>query len=185
MIVINKSCILYITSEVLFVMKDKYRVVLTCWDYGEPKPYSDYFTEMFDSYEDAYTEIKKCAKNECDSLNEPTISQNENEGRFKVDFDENECAIVRLWEYADCVETDNDYMPVTAYNIYKLEEYEDFYKYRGVYIHKRGKKFAVESFDTIIHRSDKLENALKFVDDFILAFQEKHKYNNAVPSEVM
>ena len=161
--------ILRIFKGLLFM--EKYRVVLTCWEYKEPKPYADDLSgvalSLFSSEEDALEAIQKSVADELKTLNEgrvlvPVEDSDGNVVGYDYDFRSDRLDdhdnIVRFWDGAD-------YQNVTAYDIYKLTgDSEDlnkcsYYKYRGCYILPNSDytSFRVEQFDTTILKCKELK----------------------------
>ena len=172
--------------------KIKYRIVLTCWDKGVPKPYADYVGEMFDSKEAAFSALRHCVKDELEGLNDreyddvDVIEYPAETDDFRADFDGDNDAIIRFWD-------GDDYWPVTAYNIYEVVEYGDnSWSYRTLplacintkgerYIHKMyysiGANAKCTRFSVMLNGEDpvttekSLNAALAFIDDEILAYE--------------
>ena len=93
----------------------KYKIELTCWDYGEPKPYKDEVDQIFDNEKDAMTVLLQCVIDEADSLNKPDAYGNR--GRyFSIDLEGGDgCdAVIRCWDGPD------DYINVTGYRIVEV-----------------------------------------------------------------
>lgn len=164
-------------------MSKQYRVVLTCWDADEPKPYADDFSgvklSLFPTMEAAQAAIDSQVKDELTSLNDlETDSPREkmpiedSDGKvvgydypFRGDFDSGHTGIVRLWE-------GDDYRNVTAYDIYPMTcDHDDpdkcsYFKYRGFWIlpNEAHTRFNVEQFDTRLLQCQSLQEALRDVD---------------------
>lgn len=174
--------------------KTKYRIVLTCWDKGEPAPYADFISKMFDTEEEARGAIRDCVRDELKMLNDREIEDVDIEcpseiDDFKADFDGDNDAIIRFWD-------GDDYWPVTAYNIYKVMPFCDHsWTYRALSVVGKdlnGKKSTYDvhygifpnkvenCFDVFLageklmsHNS--LDVALAYVDDEILKYQNAAK----------
>ena len=164
-------------------MSEKYRVVLTCWDYGTPEPYSDDLSgtdlSLFSTEALARKGIEECVRDEFVTLNnsrkkEPVYDSDGHivghDYPFRADFDGEHNGIVRFWD-------GDDYQEVTAYNIYPLSCDSDdldkcsYYNYRGFYVipNEAHTSFRVEQFDTALFRFKSLQKALREIDRFALA----------------
>lgn len=178
-----------------------YRVVLTCWDFGETAPYADDLSgielSLFKTEEDARIAVRKQLENEVESLNGivsmpeekvPVTDSNGNIVRYEYpytfEFAGENCGYVRLWN-------GNEYQIVSAYTIhpvvcdYAVLDKCSYYKYRGFWIVPSGSRnwFKVQQFDTTLFRLRSLEAAFREIDDFLIAF-EHGKLNNKKESEV-
>lgn len=94
----------------------KYKIELTCWDYGEPAPYKDEVDQIFDDKKDAMIVLLQCVIDEADCLNEPDAYGNR--GRyFSIDLEGGDGfdAVIRCWD-------GDDYMNVTGYKIVEIKE---------------------------------------------------------------
>lgn len=157
-----------------------YRIVLTCWDRGEEKPYSDCVSGFFDTEEKARTVLRGCVKDELETLNERELTDYDVEyppavDDFKADFDGDNDAIIRFWD-------GDDYWSVTAYNIHKvvlIDKKSWLYRNNGngkayyVYQNTKGNRFAVELGDYRLCIKNSLQAALNYIDDTILENQIK------------
>ena len=107
--------------------KEIYQIVLHCWDpnqNGGFDEYDDIVTTVFFSYDEAVKAAYRCALDELESLNDESYSSIEEAEAlqemkdFRIDRDGEDLCIIRKW--------DNDnYWPVTTYNIAKLILKED------------------------------------------------------------
>lgn len=167
-------------------MSEFYRVVMTCWDYGNPKPYADDFSgvelSLFPTEDLAREGIESAVKDELVSLNrlegydtprekEPVYDSDGElvcyDYPFRADFDGDHVGIVRFWD-------GDDYQEVTAYNIHRLSCNADdlnkcsYYKYRGFWIipNEAHTNFRVEQHDTVLFRFKTLQEALREIDQF-------------------
>lgn len=165
-------------------MNTKYRIVLTCWVYGKRAPYSYSHMQLYRSQEEAFDVIQDEVQRELNTLNE---KGSPNADHFKVSYGGEHLgikfdAITRLWEYADDVEGDNEYYPVTGYNIIPvIQESSTTYKYRGCYICKRKKEFVIEQMGVKICSCPTLPEALACVDEKMLEL--KIKLNESIFKE--
>ena len=168
-----------------------YRVVLTCWDYGEPLPCADDLSgvkfSLFETEEAAIETIERCVNQELVNLNNiesdkpmekvPVLDSDGNvvcyDYPFRSDFESEEHkGVVRFWD-------GDDYQNVTAYNIYEVNcdsrdlDKCSYYKYRGFWIlpNEAHTSFTVEQFDTPLFKLKSLEEAFYEIDDFIVKMQ--------------
>lgn len=167
-----------------------FRVVLTCWEYGVEMPYADDLAgvklSLFSTEEAAQEVIEKAVKEELVCLNEldsdnprdksPVFDSDGNivsyEYPFRGDFDSEDSGVVRFWD-------GDDYLNVTAYNIYEVGCDSDdldkcsYYKYRGFWIipNEEHTSFKVEQFDTPLFKCKSLEEAFCKVDGFLVKMQ--------------
>lgn len=92
----------------------KYKIKLTCYDYGCPTPYEDEVEKRFKTYDKAYAAVQQCVLEELQFLNEDeglTLDDVESDKyNYRADFDGDAGAIVRFWD-------GDDYMPITIYDI--------------------------------------------------------------------
>ena len=165
---------------------ETYRVVLTCWDYGNPAPYADFLTRYFGSEELALDAISKAVTDELEVLNDgrEKVPVEDSDGNivgydydFRSDGNGNHANVVRFWD-------GDDYENVTAYDIHKLisdiNELGEctYFKYRGFWIlpfSRQGEKelhFRVEQHDVRVTTENSLDAALSWIDDFHLAFEK-------------
>ena len=165
---------------------ETYRVVLTCWDYGNPAPYADFLTRYFGSEEQAREAIVKAVTDELEVLNDgrEKVPVEDSDGNivgydydFRSDENGNHANVVRFWD-------GDDYENVTAYDIHKLisdiNELGEctYFKYRGFWIlpfSRQGEKelhFRVEQHDVRVTTENSLDAALSWIDDFHLAFEK-------------
>lgn len=160
------------------IKNKKYRVVLTCWDYGCSKPYMDKFIDMYDSFDEAMEAIEKSVHDELITLNDiesdnprEKVAIENSDGNivgydypFRANFDGDNHCIVRFWD-------GDDYQNVTAYNIHTVDDWDGYYIYRGfeIYPNKKGNRFKVTSsndyFGAMKH---KFESALEWIDKWYL-----------------
>lgn len=165
-------------------MNTKYRIVLTCWVYGKRTPYSYSHIHLYESQEEAFDALEVAVQRELANLNEKSSP---NADHFKVSYDGVHLGIefdvvTRLWEYADDVEGDNAYWPVTGYNIIPvIQESSTTHKYRGCYIYKRKKEFVIEQMGVKICSCPTLPEALAYVDKKMLDL--KIKLNKSIYKE--
>lgn len=158
-------------------MTKKFVVVITCWDFDCP-PYSERESQMYDSFNEAFEEIKRNVKNELICLNDlesdtprEKVAIEDSDGNivgydypFRADFDGDNHCIIRFWD-------GDDYQNVTAYNIYGFEDWCGYYIYRTfeIYPNKNQNRFRVtdkhDCFGTVKY---KLEAALDWIDDWLL-----------------
>ena len=91
----------------------KYKIKLTCYDFGNAEPYDDEIDMLFDSKRDAMIELLRCAIEEADELNNPFIWTEEPDRRcyFEICLNADADAVIRCWY------NDEDYSIVTIYNI--------------------------------------------------------------------
>lgn len=167
-----------------------FRVVLTCWDYGEDVPCADDLSgvklSLFKTMDAALETIERCVEQELINLNDiesdspreksPVLDSDGNivsyEYPFRGDFDGEDSGVVRFWD-------GDDYQNVTAYNIYEVGCDSDdldkcsYYKYRGFWIipNEAHTSFKVEQFDTPLFNCKSLEKAFYEVDDFLVKMQ--------------
>lgn len=161
-------------------MSTMFRVVLTCWAYGEPKPYADSVDKMFSSLPVAQEAVGDCVKDELETLNDgrELAPVTDSDGKivghdydFRADSGDHASAI-RFWD-------GDDYQDVTHYDIFPIDsdnevaDKSSYYKYRGMYVlpNPSHERFNIESCDTVIKTTRSLSDALKFIDDFCLVFQ--------------
>jgi hypothetical protein len=103
-------------------MNKKYQIKLTCYDYGNKKPYIEKIETVYNNRDEAFDVIKEYVKNELETLNDSRekIPVKDSDGHiigydypFRADYDgENDC-IVRFWD-------EDDYQEVTIYDIEEL-----------------------------------------------------------------
>lgn len=183
--------------------KTMYRIVLTCWDKGELEPYADCVTQMFDTEEEARATIRSCVKDELEGLNDSEyddvdmIEYPVEHDAFKADFDGDNDAIIRFWD-------GDDYWPVTAYNIHKVEPISDHsWSYRALSVtgkdtngkkHTRDINYSVAAnmdgnLFTVFLGDEKnetfplFEDALAYIDDEILRRQNASKRVSAASED--
>jgi hypothetical protein len=91
----------------------KYKIKLTCYDFGNPEPYEDEVDMIFDDKKDAMITLLQCVIEEADGLNDPYVyeERRENPRYFQIDLDSDADAIIRCWDGTE------DYSIVTVYNI--------------------------------------------------------------------
>ena len=96
----------------------KYKIRLTCYDFGNHEPYDDEIDMVFDDRRDAMIELLQCAIEEADELNNPFIWDGEQETSryFQIDLNADADAIIRCWYNSE------DYSIVTIYNIEEVQE---------------------------------------------------------------
>ena len=162
---------------------EEYRVVLSCWDYGNPKPYADSFARFFDTEEQAREAIEKAVEDELAVLNEgrEKVPVKDSDGNvvyydydFRGDENGNHANIVRLWD-------GDDYQNVTAYDIHKLtsdaKKISDcsYVKYRGFWVlpNKEHNLFRIEQHDVCVAAEKTLSAALGWIDEFHLVFERE------------
>lgn len=159
-------------------MSELYRVVLTCWDYGNPTPHakelSNVDLSLFATEALARKSIEQNIYDELAALNEDQGKEAiyDSDGRvvghdypFRADFDGDNDGIVRFWD-------GEDYQNVTEYNIHTLSFHSEdrskcsYYKYRGYCIvpNEAHTSFRVEQSDTVILRCRTLQKALREID---------------------
>lgn len=104
-------------------MKDKYIIKLTCWDYPNPTPYTDYVLNgkspmKFETYDEAKIALLINVIEEANELNFSSDENGECVDRRHfipdIDVEDYEC-IIRAWD-------GDDYMPVTAYDILTIKD---------------------------------------------------------------
>lgn len=165
---------------------ETYRVVLTCWDYGDKAPFADFLARFFVSEELAREAIVNAVKDELEVLNDgrEKVPVEDSDGKivgydydFRSDENGNHANVVRFWD-------GDDYENVTAYDIYKLTSDTNelgectYFKYRGFWIlpfSRPGEKellFRVEQHDVRVTTEKSLDAALSWIDDFHLAFEK-------------
>ena len=95
----------------------KYKIRLTCYDFGNREPYYDEVDMIFDNKQDAMVTLLQCAIEEADELNNPFIwdGEQDNKRYFRIDLDTDADAVIRCWY------NDEDYSPVTIYNIVEVQ----------------------------------------------------------------
>lgn len=181
-------------------MCKKYRVVMTCWDPDNPKPYADDFSgielSLFSTQELAQQSIETAIENELNCLNEletdnprkkePVYDSDSRivcyDYPFRGDLYGEHDGIVRFWD-------GDDYQPVTAYNIHLLTCDSDdigkcsYYKYRGFWIipNEAHTSFKVEQYDTVLARFKKLKDALREIDNVMVDLSYgTHSHNKSI-----
>ena len=94
----------------------KYKIKLTCWDYGNHEPHVEEVDEIFDNEEDAMDGLLVYANYEVQCLNQPD-DDNDEQRYFEIDLEGGDGfdAVIRCWD-------GDDYMNVTGYNIIKIKE---------------------------------------------------------------
>lgn len=159
-----------------------YRVVLSCWDYGNPESYSDAITRFFDSELQAREAIAKSVADELKTLNSgrEKVPVEDSDGKvigydydFRADENGNHANVIRFWD-------GDDYQNVTAYDVHKLTSDAkkvsecSYVKYRGFWVlpNKNHSLFYVEQHDTRLTSAKSLTGALDWIDEFHLAFEE-------------
>lgn len=153
-------------------MNIKYRIVITCWDKGTDKSYTDCFSNTYDSFELALENIVISVKDELETLNlsREKLPIEDSDGNivgyeypFRADYqDEEYDYVVRFWD-------GDDYQNVTGYKIYKIEDWDGYFVYRDfeIYPNKKRNRFKVESSNGIIGTmKHKLETALDWIDNW-------------------
>lgn len=163
---------------------DKYRIVLTCWDYGKPdKPYVDSVPGFFDSKDAADAAIDKCVADELETLNSgrdlvPVIDSDGEVVAYDYDFRADECS-----DHANCIRfwDGDDYQEVTHYDIYPVQfhnlrdgtpsEHSCNYRGFGIYANKNHNRFKIEQYDTCLATKHTLQSALTWVDDLCLTVE--------------
>ena len=95
----------------------KYKIELTCWDYGKSEPYREDIEQIFDDEKDAMIALLKYAIDEAESLNE-TDANNTDKRHFSIDLEGGDGfdAVIRCWDGPE------DYMNVTGYKIIEVKE---------------------------------------------------------------
>ena len=163
-----------------------YRVVLTCWDYGNPAPHANDLSNvdlsLFATKALARKRIEQDVRDELSTLNEGREREAiyDSEGHivghdypFRADFDGNNDGIIRFWD-------GEDYQNVTEYHIHPLSsDSEDrskcsYFEYRGYGIvpNEAHTSFRVEQSGTVMQRCRTLQKALREIDRLALAFGE-------------
>lgn len=157
---------------------EKYRIVLTCFDFDEP-PYADAHEKLFDTRDAAYEYASRMAQEECAGLNGEDGSGAPDYGCFEVDDCANNAFEVRWYEKSaeERFETDCDIKYVTNYNIHPVEFYpgsENTCKYRGfdIFANHSHNRYAIEQNDVRLATPRSLEKALMWVDDFCLTLEQ-------------
>lgn len=172
-------------------MINKYRVVLTCYEYGKPnEPFADCIADLFDSIDSALSAVSKSAADELATLNNgrtkvPVLDSDGNIVGHDYDFRSDDSldheTIVRFWD-------GDDYQDVTCYDIYPVKYKEksdgtisnDVCHYRGFNITSNSGNgcFYIDLAERDIGLTvmNSFQNALKWVDDFCL-LAEIHKSN--------
>lgn len=164
----------------------EYRVVMTCWDYGNPTPYADELSNvdlsLFATEALARKSIEQNIYDELSTLNEGREREAiyDSDGRvvghdypFRADFDGDNDGIIRFWD-------GEDYQNVTEYHIHSLSSNSEdrskcsYFKYRGYCIvpNKPHTSFRVEQSGTIILRCRTLQRALHEIDSVSLALAQ-------------
>jgi hypothetical protein len=94
----------------------KYKVEMTCWDFGNPQPYKDEVHTTFEDYKDALIALLRCVIDELECLNDP-MCDNPNRRYFTADLEGGDGfdAVIRCWDGPE------DYMNVTGYKIITIE----------------------------------------------------------------
>ena len=95
----------------------KYKIELTCWDYGNPEPYKDEDDVTFNDEKDAKIALLERAIEEARYLNEPD-PDNPDKRYFAIDLEGGDDfdVVIRCWDGPE------DYMNVTGYKIICIEE---------------------------------------------------------------
>ncbi len=95
----------------------KYKIKLTCYDFGNHEPYDDEVDIIFDDRRDAMIALLQCVIEEAESLNDPYLCIDGEEARryFQIDLDSDADAIIR------CCDGPEDYSLVTIYNIEEVK----------------------------------------------------------------
>lgn len=120
-------------------MKEKYKIILTCYD-PNAEPYCDEIDGMFDSITEAQNAMYRCAISEADSLNIPCEGNCKIEKMYGVTLDEYSNPVVYV-RYAN----DNDITKLTNYSVVKIEqELSMLDKYNEMLRERHGKNITVE-----------------------------------------
>lgn len=166
-----------------------FRVVLTCWDFNEPEPYTEGLgivpLSLFEKKDEAVAAIEPCVKDELETLNglksnNPRAKEpiEDSEGNivgydypFRSDEDEEHDSIIRFWD-------GDDYRNVTVYDVYELVfgpcglvNSASWYRYRGyaILVDRDRKCFSVEAGPgTIPVNCESLKDALTLIDENLL-----------------
>ena len=95
----------------------KYKIKLTCYDFGNHEPYDDEVDIIYDDRRSAMIDLLRCAIEEVDSLNNPFLDGEmvENSRYFQIDLDSDADAVIRCWDGLE------DYSIVTIYNIEEVK----------------------------------------------------------------
>ena len=101
----------------------KYIIKLTCWDYPNPTPYTEYVTDgsgkpmEFETRDSAMVMLLISAMEESNNLNFYPDENGEcvDRRQFIPDLSADHDCIIRAWD-------GEDYMPVTAYDVVAIEE---------------------------------------------------------------
>ena len=89
----------------------KYKILLTCYDFGNSKPYLDEVTGVFTTYTRARCEMLHCVLDELESLNGIMEDDTFPERRFISTMEnEHHDVVINAWDGPD-------YSPVTCYNV--------------------------------------------------------------------
>lgn len=143
-----------------FPARRKYRVVLTCWEYRNGTPKAQSFLTQYESVEAASAAVRHAVEEELETLNDGRPEPNP----FREDEDGDHANIIRFWD-------GDDYMNVTAYDIYRVTEYShERWLYRGFIIEERmPDAFCVANDGLVVNGSaETLDKALDFIDAYIL-----------------
>ena len=95
----------------------KYKIKLTCYDFGNHEPYDDEVDIIYDDRRSAMIDLLRCVIEEADSLNNTFLNGEmvENSRYFQIDLDSDADAVIRCWDGLE------DYSIVTIYNIEEVE----------------------------------------------------------------
>lgn len=90
---------------------EAYQIILTCWNYGDPTPYTKTENTFFTDEKDARIEMLSLILDELNDYNHPLEDGTEPERYFDVSLaDEKFDAVIRCWD-------GEDYDYVTGYKI--------------------------------------------------------------------
>lgn len=171
---------------------EKYRVVLTCFDYG-CNPYADCHEGLFANENEAQTKARAMATEECASLNGEDGGPAPDVGCFEVDDCANNDFEVRWYSKTPEEREDDccDIEYVTTYNVYPLmfNEEGSICKYRGFEIKKDEALYNVYKDGTVFGGGDSFLDALMVADDMCLECAKDKTYAleavHKVPLEVL
>ena len=98
-------------------MKEKYKIVLTCYDFDNPKPYFDEIEGVFNTVSEAERILYFSVLDELTELNDVNGDGQFSERRFLSQLhDEEHNIVINCWDGLD-------YSPVTCYDIIPYSKY--------------------------------------------------------------